>query len=64
MTEPWHLILKLEFEVKTRTEGNNYEGNKARLEIIVRGKTEEIKLLLQKSFMIYDLRGLCFMMKR
>lgn len=28
-----------------KTEGNNYEGNKARLEITARGKTEEIKQL-------------------
>lgn len=34
-------ILKPDSEVKMKTEGNNYERNKARLEITVRDKTEK-----------------------
>jgi len=41
MTEPQHLNLKPGFDVKIRTEGNNFEGNKARLQMIVKGKADK-----------------------
>lgn len=41
MTKLQCLILKPDFDIKMKPEGNNFEGNKARLKMTVRGKAEK-----------------------